>query len=50
MADDQMEVPLVADFNGNPRVQWTPQLHERFLIAITELGGPYGLRFLPLIF
>lgn len=31
---------LVLSTDAKPRLKWTPELHQRFLDAIKQLGGP----------
>ena len=31
---------LVLSTDARPRLKWTPDLHERFVEAVNQLGGP----------
>lgn len=44
---------LVLTTDPKPRLRWTSELHERFVDAVTQLGGPdseYFVYLLPLYF
>ena len=35
----QGESGLVLSTDAKPRLKWTPELHERFIEAVNQLGG-----------
>ncbi|KAL5061764.1 hypothetical protein RYX36_023501 [Vicia faba] len=41
---------LVLTTDPKPRLRWTVELHERFIDAVAQLGGPDSTRLLPLFF
>lgn len=34
------DLNLVLSSDAKPRLKWTPELHQRFIDAVTQLGGP----------
>lgn len=38
---------LVLTTDPKPRLRWTVELHERFVDAVTQLGGPDSMSFYP---
>ncbi|KAK2969018.1 hypothetical protein RJ640_007883 [Escallonia rubra] len=34
------DMSLVLSSDAKPRLKWTPELHQRFVDAVTQLGGP----------
>lgn len=39
---NQKSMHLVLSTDAKPRLKWTPQLHQRFLEAMNQLGGPHS--------
>ncbi|XP_010257637.1 PREDICTED: myb family transcription factor PHL8-like isoform X2 [Nelumbo nucifera] len=33
------QIGLILSTDAKPRLKWTPELHQRFVVAVTELGG-----------
>lgn len=36
----QCDNGLVLSTDAKPRLKWTPELHDRFVDAVNQLGGP----------
>jgi hypothetical protein len=36
----EKESSLILSTDAKPRLKWTPELHERFIEAVAQLGGP----------
>jgi hypothetical protein len=36
----EKESGLILSTDAKPRLKWTPELHERFMEAVEQLGGP----------
>ena len=34
------DMNLVLSTDAKPRLKWTPELHQRFVDAVNQLGGP----------
>ncbi|MCD9559799.1 hypothetical protein HAX54_018098 [Datura stramonium] len=39
-AQQSKDMNLVLSSDAKPRLKWTPDLHQRFVSAVTQLGGP----------
>ena len=46
----QNDSGLVLTTDPKPRLRWTVELHERFVDAVTQLGGPDSTYFIPISF
>ncbi|KAG9451335.1 hypothetical protein H6P81_011300 [Aristolochia fimbriata] len=40
LAHGQRDLGLVLSSDAKPRLKWTPELHQRFVDAVSQLGGP----------
>lgn len=39
-SSSNVESGLVLSTDAKPRLKWTPDLHDRFVEAVNQLGGP----------